>query len=123
MGRTIDADVLIEDIRNRSYIDKGLCEIFETIIDEQPTSVDTEKIEKILTDLEKAKFPITDLKQGIMINGSQQTDDAVLYSRAVDIVRENTEINKLNNLENEQENEECKDCRRWTCLECSYADI
>ena len=25
--------------------------------------------------------------------------------------------------EDEEENEECKDCRRWTCLECPYADI
>jgi len=23
----------------------------------------------------------------------------------------------------EEEHEECKDCRRWTCLECPYADI
>ena len=32
----IDADKLIEDIHKRSYISKGLSEIFETIIDEQP---------------------------------------------------------------------------------------
>lgn len=25
--------------------------------------------------------------------------------------------------EEEEEHEECKDCRRWTCLECPYADI
>lgn len=25
--------------------------------------------------------------------------------------------------ENEIEHEECKGCRRWTCLECPYADI
>jgi len=23
----------------------------------------------------------------------------------------------------EDEPEECEDCRRWTCLECPYADI
>lgn len=34
--RLIDADKLIEDIHKRSYISKGLSEIFETIIDEQP---------------------------------------------------------------------------------------
>lgn len=25
--------------------------------------------------------------------------------------------------EDDQECEECKDCRRWTCLECPFADI
>jgi len=35
--RLIDADKLIEDIHERSYISKALSEIFETIIDEQPT--------------------------------------------------------------------------------------
>lgn len=35
--RLIDADALIEDIRKRPYIDKALCEIFETITDDQPT--------------------------------------------------------------------------------------
>nr|DAG71350.1 MAG TPA: hypothetical protein [Caudoviricetes sp.] len=34
----IDADKLIEDIRKRNYISKALSEIFETIIDEQPTA-------------------------------------------------------------------------------------
>ena len=36
--RLIDADKLIEDIHKRNYIDKALSEIFETIIDEQPTA-------------------------------------------------------------------------------------
>ena len=44
MSRLIDADALIEDIRKRSYIDKALCEIFETIIDEQPTAYDVDKV-------------------------------------------------------------------------------
>lgn len=25
--------------------------------------------------------------------------------------------------EEDEKHEECKDCRRWTCLECPYADI
>lgn len=25
--------------------------------------------------------------------------------------------------EDDQEHEECENCRRWTCLECPYADI
>lgn len=36
--RLIDADKLIEDIHKRNYIDKALSEIFETIINEQPTA-------------------------------------------------------------------------------------
>lgn len=36
--RMIDADKLIEDIHKRNYISKALSEIFETIIDEQPTA-------------------------------------------------------------------------------------
>ena len=47
-----------------------------------------EFIEKLIGRLEEAKFPITDLKQGVVINGSQQTDDAVLYDRAIEIVNE-----------------------------------
>lgn len=42
--RLIDADVLIKDISKRPYIDNGLREIFETIIDEQPTAFDKEKV-------------------------------------------------------------------------------
>lgn len=44
MSRLIDADILIKDISKRPYIDNGLREIFETIIDEQPTAFDTEKV-------------------------------------------------------------------------------
>ena len=40
----IDADKLIEDIRKRNYISKALTEIFETIIDEQPTAYDVDKV-------------------------------------------------------------------------------
>lgn len=40
----IDADKLIEDIRKRNYISKALSEIFETIIDEQPTAYDVDKV-------------------------------------------------------------------------------
>lgn len=40
----IDANKLIEDIHKRSYISKALSEIFETIIDEQPTAYDVDKV-------------------------------------------------------------------------------
>ena len=52
MGRLIDADALIENIRKRHYIDKALSEIFETIIDEQPTAYD---IEKVVAELERVE--------------------------------------------------------------------
>lgn len=42
-------------------------------------------LDAILDGLDKAKFPITDLRGG---DPKGQTDDAVLYSRAVEIVRE-----------------------------------
>lgn len=45
-------------------------------------------IEKILGRLEEAKFPITDLKDGVKVNGIQATDDAVLYAKAIEIVQE-----------------------------------
>ena len=52
--RLIDADKLIEDIHKRNYIDKALSEIFETIIDEQPTAYD---VDKVVERLEKEKNP------------------------------------------------------------------
>lgn len=42
--RLVDADKLIEDIHKRNYISKALSEIFETIIDEQPTAYDVDKV-------------------------------------------------------------------------------
>lgn len=48
MSRYIDADALIEDVRKRPYIGKELSEIFETIIDEQSTAYDVEKVEDAL---------------------------------------------------------------------------
>lgn len=50
----IDADKLIEDIRKRNYISKALSEIFETIVDEQPTAFD---VDKVVERLEKEKNP------------------------------------------------------------------
>lgn len=48
----IDANKLIEDIRKRNYISKALSEIFETIIDEQPTAYD---VDKVVEQLEETK--------------------------------------------------------------------
>ena len=35
---------LIADMKSRKYIDKALCEIFETVVDEAPTAFDKEKV-------------------------------------------------------------------------------
>lgn len=48
----IDANKLIEDIRKRNYISKALSEIFETIIDAQPTAYD---VDKVVEQLEETK--------------------------------------------------------------------
>lgn len=52
----IDTDKLIEDIHKRNYISKALSEIFETIIDEQPTAYDVDKVveqlDKVCNDAE-----------------------------------------------------------------------
>ena len=59
--RLIDSDMIIKDIHERSYISKPLSEIFETIIDEQPTAFDfkdvLEKLEEEarLSEEEKSK--------------------------------------------------------------------
>lgn len=52
----IDADKLIEDIRKRNYISKALSEIFETIIDEQPTAYDVDEVIKKLKKLRDCKY-------------------------------------------------------------------
>lgn len=52
----IDADKLIEDIRKRNYISKALSEIFETIIDEQPTAFDVDEAIKRLKKLRDCKY-------------------------------------------------------------------
>ena len=49
----IDANKLIEDIRKRNYISKALSEIFETIIDEQPTAYDVDKVVEQLEELKE----------------------------------------------------------------------
>lgn len=48
--RIIDADMVIKNIHERSYISKSLSEIFETIIDEQPTAYDADEIVHRLDD-------------------------------------------------------------------------
>lgn len=40
----ISRKALISDMRSRKYIDKALCEIFETVVDEAPAAFDKEKV-------------------------------------------------------------------------------
>lgn len=40
----ISRKALIADMKSRRYIDKALCEIFETVVDEAPTAFDKEKV-------------------------------------------------------------------------------
>lgn len=54
----IDTDKLIEDIHKRSYISKGLSEIFETVIDEQPTAFDVDKVVEQLKERSTLSRPV-----------------------------------------------------------------
>ena len=53
----IDTDKLIEDIHKRNYISKALSEIFETIIDEQPTAYN---VDKVMATMDKALIELED---------------------------------------------------------------
>lgn len=54
--RLIDADNLILDIRKRPYINKALSEIFETIIDAQPTAYDVDKVVEQIKSMSPANY-------------------------------------------------------------------
>lgn len=45
----ISRKALIADMRSRKYIDKALCEIFETIVDDASVAFDKEKVIEELT--------------------------------------------------------------------------
>ena len=75
----IDTDKLIEDIHKRNYISKALSEIFETIIDEQPTAYD---VDKVVNQMEKDKF----IDCETILSDVHQGYNAGL-SRAIEIVK------------------------------------
>lgn len=77
MSDLISRSALIEDIRKRSYINKALCEIFETIIDEQPTAYNPEKV---VEELEEMKNIGSATKTEILITKA-------CINRAINIVR------------------------------------
>lgn len=51
--RLIDADMTIKNIHERTYISKALSEIFETIIDEQPTAYDVDGVVQKLDEMKR----------------------------------------------------------------------
>lgn len=51
--RLIDADMVIKNIHERSYISNALSEIFETIIDEQPTAYDADGVVRKLDEMKR----------------------------------------------------------------------
>ena len=84
--RLIDADKLIEDIHKRNYISKALSEIFETIIDEQPTAYDVDKVVEQLEEVEKIMTsPVNKDCFGEECRASDCT--VCLISKAIEIVK------------------------------------
>lgn len=51
----ISRKALIVDMKSRKYIDKALCEIFETVVNKAPTAFDKEKV------IEELKSAIGDI--------------------------------------------------------------
>lgn len=74
----IDAGKLIEDIHKRNYISKALSEIFETIIDEQPTAYDVDKV------VEQLKERSKEFNSGLRLHGKPED---ILTDEAIEIVK------------------------------------
>lgn len=81
----IDADKLIEDIHKRNYISKALSEIFETIIDEQPSAYDVDKIVQQLGNLNKYNLNLADAMLDIQANGINR--HFICLEDAIEIVK------------------------------------
>lgn len=83
--RLIDADKLIEDIHKRNYISKALSEIFETIIDEQPTAYDVDKVVEKLNKIKKYNLNLADMMLDIQANGTNR--HFICLEDAIEIVK------------------------------------
>lgn len=81
----IDADKLIEDIHKRNYISKALSEIFETIIDEQPSAYDVDKTVQQLCNLNKYNLNLADAMLDIQANGTNR--HFICLEDAIEIVK------------------------------------
>lgn len=74
----ISRKVLIADMKSRKYIDKALCEIFETVVDEAPTAFDKEKVIEELNSERNLMYR----EDGTLMGARTQ----ISIDRAVDIV-------------------------------------
>lgn len=87
--KLIDADKLIEDIHKRNYISKALSEIFETIIDEQPTAYDVDKaVEQLEKKIQTHECCIEyEKKNGTITEEFQQRKAVEALKDAIEIVK------------------------------------
>lgn len=85
----IDANKLIEDIHKRNYISKALSEIFETIIDEQPTAYDADKaVEQLEKKIQTHERCIEyEKKNGTITEEFQQRKAVEVLKDAIEIVK------------------------------------
>lgn len=82
----ISRKALIEDMRSRKYIDKALCEIFETVVDEAPTVRD---VDAVCYELEKMKeIMLSPINIDCFGDTCRESDCmARVLNRAIEIVR------------------------------------
>ena len=87
-GDLISRKVLIADMKSRKYIDKALCEIFETVVDEAPTAFDKEKVIEELKSWEKASHDagIQSTYAELDNKASGYYQESRAYHRAIEIV-------------------------------------
>ena len=87
----ISRKALIADMRSRKYINKALCEIFETIVDDAPMAFDKEKVIEELVELRQKEYSDSDEEIEI-IDGEEIYDEGrsqgrfEAYHRAIKIV-------------------------------------
>lgn len=84
----ISRKALIADMRSRKYIDKALCEIFETIVDDASVAFDKEKVIEELKSWEKASHDagIQSTYAELDNKASGYYQESRAYHRAIKIV-------------------------------------
>lgn len=88
----ISRSALIEDMRSRKYIDKALCEIFETVVDDAPTAYDLDAVCEELKKLKNAEVDMSDEEPELadaenIYEGGRAQGRVEAYVKAVEIVR------------------------------------
>lgn len=79
----ISRKALIGDMRSRKYIDKALCEIFETVVDDSPTAYD---VDAVIQELELVKRKLRDCDVSEIECFTRDCTDCAL-EKAIEIVR------------------------------------